>query len=158
MTPSSILFLLAIGMGTGLSPWAPGTMGCVLFMLFWWPLAACSRRLYAMVLGGVVVVGIPLCGFAADVIGVEDAPAIVWDELGGLLLALSVVPRHPLWGLLGLACFRFFDVLKIWPVGWVDHVLPGGWGIVADDLIAGGMALAVLWLFRVVWRRRFLSP
>ncbi|MGB1761711.1 phosphatidylglycerophosphatase A family protein [Alloalcanivorax xenomutans] len=158
MTPSSILFLLAIGMGAGLSPWAPGTMGCVLFMLFWWPLAVCSRRLYAMVLGGVVVVGIPLCGFAAEVIGVEDAPAIVWDELGGLLLALSVVPRHPLWGLLGLAGFRFFDVLKVWPVGWVDQNLAGGLGIMLDDLVAGLYALLVLMVARCVWRLRSPSP
>ncbi|MBM7334602.1 MAG: phosphatidylglycerophosphatase A [Alcanivorax sp.] len=151
MHPESFLVLLAQGLGAGLSPWAPGTVASLLFLLLWWPLARLSRPRYLLVVLLVAVAGVPLCGLASGTLGVHDAASVVWDELGGLLLALAVVPRHPGWGLAGFAAFRFFDVLKPGPVGWVDLHLNGGLGIVLDDLVAGGLALVVLWL--MVWGR-----
>ncbi|MFP1681334.1 phosphatidylglycerophosphatase A [Alloalcanivorax sp. C16-1] len=154
MHPESFLVLLAQGLGAGLSPWAPGTVASLLFLLIWWPLARLPRRHYLVVVGLVAVAGVPLCGLASEALGVHDAGSVVWDELGGLLLALTVVPRHVGWGLVGFAVFRFFDVLKPGPVGWADLHLNGGLGIVLDDLVAGGLALAVLLLARAAWRRR----
>ncbi|MFC6328913.1 phosphatidylglycerophosphatase A family protein [Alloalcanivorax gelatiniphagus] len=155
MHPESILVLLAQGLGVGLSPWAPGTLASLLFLLVWWLLAGQPRPQYLLVVALVVVAGVPLCGLASRALGVHDAGSVVWDELGGLLLALAVVPRRAVWGLAGFAVFRFFDVLKPGPVGWVDLHLNGGIGIVLDDLVAGALALAVLWVMvRVCGGRR----
>ena len=149
-----ILVFLAQGLGAGLSPWAPGTVASLLFLLVWWPLARLRWPAYGALVALVVVTGVPLCGLAAAALGVHDAPSIVWDEWGGLLLALSVVPRRPVWGLAGLLVFRLFDALKLGPVGWVDQHLGGGLGIVLDDLVAGALALTVLLLAQAVWRKR----
>ena len=152
MHPESVLVLLAQGLGIGLSPWAPGTVASLLFLLIWWPLARLPRPHYMLAVLLVAAAGVPLCGLAAEVLGVHDAGSLVWDELGGLLLALAVVPRRPVWGLAGFAVFRLFGVFKPGPVGWVDLHLNGGVGIVLDDLVAGALALLVLWL--MVWIRR----
>jgi len=80
--------------------------------------------------------------------GMVDHQAIVIDEVVGLWLAvlipLTLIPL-PMdlrcWLLLGaLALFRVFDIAKPWPVCWLERSLPGGWGVVADDLMAGAMA------------------
>lgn len=153
METSAIVVLLAQGLGAGLSPWAPGTVASALFMLLWWPLARLSRTGYTVAWALVVLAGWVLCDVAARALAVHDAPSIVWDELGGLLLALVVVPRRLPWALAGLAAFRFFDVLKPWPVGWVDENIGGGLGIMMDDLVAALFALALLLAARGCCRR-----
>ena len=89
---------------------------------------------------------------------VVDHPAIVIDEVVGLWLAvlipLTLIPL-PVdlrwWLLLGaLALFRVFDIAKPWPVSMLERSLPGGWGVVADDLMAGAMAGLGLTLSAIV--------
>ena len=90
--------------------------------------------------------------------GVADHPAIVIDEVVGLWLAvlipLTLIPlpiEHRGWLLLGaFALFRVFDIAKPWPVSWLERSLPGGWGVVADDLMAGVMAGLCLTLSAIV--------
>ena len=91
--------------------------------------------------------------------GVADHPAIVVDEVVGLWLAmlipLTLIPlpieQHRGWLLLGaFALFRVFDIAKPWPVSWLERSLPGGWGVVADDLMAGVMAGLCLTLSAIV--------
>lgn len=149
----SVSVLLAQGLGAGLLPWAPGTVASLLFMLAWWPLAGLPRMAYALVSVVVVLAGVVVCDVAARTLGRHDAPSIVWDEWGGLLLTLAVVPRRLICGLGGLVAFRFFDVLKPWPVGWVDQTLGGGLGIMLDDLVAGVFALLLLLSVRLIVRR-----
>ena len=90
--------------------------------------------------------------------GVADHPAIVIDEVVGLWLAvlipLTLIPlpiEHRGWLLLGaFVLFRVFDIAKPWPVSWLERSLPGGWGVVADDLMAGVMAGLCLTLSVIV--------
>lgn len=143
---SNPIHFLALGFGSGLSPKAPGTMGTLaaipLFLLIsWLPLAA-----YLAVVVLVSVVGIWICDRAARDFGVHDHPAIVWDEIAGFLVTMIAVPAGLAWVVLGFLLFRLFDILKPWPIRWLDRHVHGGVGIMLDDLLAGAFALVLLHL------------
>ena len=132
-------------MGTGLSPYAPGTAGSLLAVLTWW-FAFAELPLVARV-------AIALVAFGLGVVLVErvvrrydlgDAPAIVWDEIAGCWLALAVVPKSWPWVVTAFALFRLGDIAKPWPVSWADRSVGGGLGIMLDDLIVGGLVAVVL--------------
>ena len=79
----------------------------------------------------------------------HDASEIVVDEVIGIWIALCFVPADVLLYVLGFVLFRLFDILKPWPVGWADRELKGATGVLADDVLAGIMAAAVLWA--LIW-------
>ncbi len=136
--------LLALGFGSGLLPKAPGTWGTVVGCLLFAALAPLGVVPTAVATVVAIGVGIPLCGRAAKRLGVHDHSAIVWDEIAGVMLTLLFVPFHWAWLLAGFLLFRFFDVLKPWPISWLDRRVPGGLGIMLDDVLAGAAAGAVL--------------
>ncbi len=74
----------------------------------------------------------------------KDAPYIVIDEIAGMLFTCFLVSPTAAHLVAGFFLFRFFDVVKIFPANWFQRHLPGGWGIVADDLAAGVYANLVL--------------
>lgn len=81
--------------------------------------------------------------------GIHDAPEIVVDEVAGQWLALlPVIPLAPSWGLFALAflLFRLFDIVKPWPISWLDAKVGGGIGVMVDDLVAGLMAAFIIWI------------
>ena len=90
------------------------------------------------------VVGIWICGQTARDLGVHDHGGIVWDEIVGMLIALTAAPPGWLWLVAGFAMFRLFDVVKPWPISTLDREVGGGLGIMLDDILAGLCALAVL--------------
>jgi phosphatidylglycerophosphatase A len=128
---------LALGAGAGLAPRAPGTAGSLLglvagWLTFGWPFAA-----RIALVAGTVLAGIWICGASARRLGVHDHPGIVFDEIAGMLatlLAAAVLDFYEL--ALAFVLFRFFDIVKPWPIRDVDHRLGGGLGIMLDDLIA----------------------
>lgn len=136
---------LALSFGAGLSPWAPGTIGALVAF----PLAAVLRlappEIIAATLVVFLVVGCMACGKACRVLGKQDHGSIVWDETFGMLLVLLSVPFGP-WGwLFGFAAFRFFDILKPWPIRLADVYTSGGIAVMLDDVAAAIFAIAVLW-------------
>ena len=136
--------LLAFGLGTGLSPWAPGTIGTILGVGVAWlslPLALELRLAIGAVL---VVAGIWLCGESARRIGVHDHPGIVWDEIAAIYLLLLTVPFSAWDWTLAFGLFRIFDIWKPWPIRDLDHRLAGGTGIMLDDLVAAVYAALIL--------------
>jgi phosphatidylglycerophosphatase A len=143
--------LLAFGLGSGLSPKAPGTAGTVMALPFvvlmmQWPLA-----LYLSCLVMLSLVGIYLCGESARRLGEHDHPGIVFDEFVGMAITMFAVPLN-LWTLLlGFVLFRLLDIFKPWPIREADHRLQGGLGIMLDDVIAGVFACTMLHaLLRVI--------
>lgn len=137
---------LAFGFGSGAVRRAPGTWGtlaAVPFVPLWQHLPFTG---YLLVLVVSALVGIWLCGRTARDLGVHDHGGIVWDEFVGYWLTMLLAPPGWLWLLGGFVLFRFFDILKPWPIGWVDRKVHGGLGIMLDDILAGLMALAVLLL------------
>ena len=149
---STPIHALAFGLGTGCSPRAPGTVGTVLGVPLFLALAWLPLPLYLAVSLILFVFGCWLCGESSRLLGVHDSPGIVFDEVVGYLIAaapllptLSLTDR-PLWQglLLAFLLFRIFDVVKPWPIRWLDRQVHGGFGIMVDDLLAGVFAAAVL--------------
>lgn len=142
------VLLLAFGFGSGLAPKAPGTAGTALALLLWLPLLSLSFEIRLAVTLGIIIVGPLICGVAARRLGVHDHGGIVWDEFAGLFLTLlflpaAVGPEWP-WLVAGFLFFRFFDIVKLWPIRWLDRQVDGGTGIMLDDLVAGLFAAALL--------------
>jgi len=94
----------------------------------------------------VTVVGIWICGVAADKLGEHDFGGIVWDEIAGYLITLWLVPFSWAAVFWGFILFRIFDILKPWPIRWLDRNIHGGLGIMLDDVLAGIFAGLLLWL------------
>lgn len=138
---------VATWFGAGLLKPAPGTWGSLaavaLWALFAWGTHATPTALWIALLAGIVVsiaLGVPAATIAARESGREDPGFVVVDEVAGQWIALLFVP--PLWtnALLALLFFRFFDILKPWPIRRLE-ALPEGTGIMLDDLAAGVLAL-----------------
>lgn len=129
---------LAFGFGAGLSPKAPGTAGTLVALPLWWLLASFTDAWgYLAVTLAVIAVGPWICGKTSRDMGVHDHGGIVWDEIAGFLLTMFLMPVTPLAALLGFLFFRLFDIVKPWPIGWLDRRIHGGTGIMLDDLVAG---------------------
>ena len=128
---------VAFGLGTGLTPRLPGTVGTLLAIPLWWWLSDLDVILYLAITGCAFLIGIWICNHAMGKLGPHDHPGIVFDEIVGYLLALVVVPTSVGWLLLSFVLFRFFDIVKPWPIGWLDRRIHGGFGVMLDDLAAG---------------------
>lgn len=141
---------LAFGLGSGLSPKAPGTAGTLLGTLLFIPLLLWSQPFAIAVLVIGLLVGSWLCGVAADYMNVHDHGGIVWDEFVGVWLVLVLLPEQSmLYWVLAFFVFRIFDVVKPWPIKWADQKVSGGFGIMLDDVLAGLLAIAVIWITHV---------
>lgn len=135
---------LSLGFGSGLAPKAPGTFGTLAAVPLYWLLSDATLLLYLAVVIVAAALGIWLCGYTARALGVHDHPAIVWDEVVGYFITMLAAPAGWQWLLLGFVLFRLFDILKPWPIRWIDRHVHGGFGIMLDDVLAGAMAWLVL--------------
>ena len=154
------LHLLALGLGSGLAPRAPGTFGTLagwagyLLLVRWVPPHAWGLLLLVAFVGGIWI-----CGRTARALGTDDPSPVVWDEIVAIWLVLWLLQPAPgvpaAWWLqaLGFALFRLFDAVKRGPVGWADRHVKGGLGIMFDDLVAALLTLAVLFgaLLAAAW-------
>ena len=138
------LHALAIGFGTGLSPAAPGTAGSLLGLAAVWFLSPFGVAWYASITVVLGVAGVYVCGLTARDYGAEDPGFIVLDEIVGIMVTMYLLPTTWGWLLAGFILFRIFDIWKPFPVRQVDENLPGGAGIMADDVLAGLYALGIL--------------
>lgn len=143
-----LIMLLATGFGLGRLPKAPGTWGTLLAFpiqgLFL--LAALPPLSYALWLGGLFLLGVWAAGSAEKILDRADPGQVVIDEVVGMLIALIAVPPTLLNWLAAFFIFRFFDIVKPFPIGFVDRNCHGGLGIMLDDVLAGLYALAVIHL------------
>ncbi len=143
--------LLATGFGSGLSPIIPGTMGTLASIPLYLLLVQLPLGIYISLLIASFVIGIKICQQTSDDMGVHDHGSIVWDEFVGFWLTMLLVPILQLpsndwkWIATGFVLFRFFDMVKPWPIGWLDKRIHGGLGIMLDDVVAGVMAMLSLW-------------
>jgi phosphatidylglycerophosphatase A len=143
---SNPVHLLAFGLGSGAVPKAPGTAGTVAAIPLYLLLQPLAWWIYLLMTAVLFLAGIWLCGRTSRDLGVHDHGGIVWDEWVGLLVTLWLAPSGWIWLLAGFVLFRLFDILKPWPIGWLDRRIGGGLGIMLDDLLAGFYGFALLQL------------
>ncbi|MEY2700929.1 MAG: hypothetical protein RIQ52_1684 [Pseudomonadota bacterium] len=141
---------VALGLGTGLAPVGPGTVGSLLGVLFWYGLQDLHWMAYLILVLVLFLAGIPACQRTAQAMQSDDPGSIVWDEVVGMLLAMTALPSHDLVHIaLAFLLFRLFDIVKPGPVGWCDRHVHGGLGIMLDDVVAGAMAWCVIFLLNM---------
>jgi phosphatidylglycerophosphatase A len=140
--------LLAFGFGSGLLPKAPGTFGTLAAIPIYLLIQPLSLWLYLLLVISGFLLGIWLCDQTSKDLGVHDHSGIVWDEIIGYLLAMAFVPLGIWWIVIGFGLFRLFDILKPWPIGWLDKRVGGGLGIMLDDMVAGLFAGLVMLLLQ----------
>ncbi len=123
--------------GIGLAPKAPGTVATIATLPIYWLLAhACTPPIYALLVALLLIASVPICTAYEKALGAEDPPTLVLDEVCGLLITMLWIQPGWLTLLLGLALFRLFDILKPFPIHTVEKRLPGGLGVMADDVVA----------------------
>ncbi|MFN9749108.1 MAG: phosphatidylglycerophosphatase A [Burkholderiales bacterium] len=151
---------MAMGFGSGLAPWAPGTCGTLWAWLSYVVLAPwLSDAQWAALIAASLIIGWWACTVTARHLGVKDPSAIVWDEIVAFWLVLWMIsPAHWMGQAGAFVLFRLFDAAKPGPVGWADRCFqlppgspPGaaqGWGILWDDLVAAGCTLLIVAFWR----------
>ncbi len=135
-TSEKIIKLLATGFGSGLSPFAPGTMGTLVgipISLLCLPLILPARLLFVIFL---IALAIYISGRAERIYSKKDDQRIVIDEIVGFQVAMLPVAITGLSICAAFVLFRIFDIWKPFPVRHLQN-LPGGWGVVIDDVAAG---------------------
>lgn len=142
--PRRLHHWIAFGLGSGLAPRAPGTVGTLAAIPLYLLLALLHWSAYLGVLVILALVGIWACERTARDLDVDDPSAIVWDEWVGFLVTMIAAPAGWGWVLAGFLLFRVLDIWKPWPIRWADRRVGGGLGIMLDDLIAGAMAAVVI--------------
>lgn len=144
--------LLAVGFGSGLIHPAPGTwgslagtfIGVILLVLL-------GTKTFLILTALCFALGCYLCQKTADDMGVHDHGTIVWDEFVGIFIVLAAVPELSWqWILMAFVLFRFFDILKPYPIRYFDEKLKSGFGIMVDDVLAAIYAVIVVFVIRMV--------
>ncbi len=129
---------------TGYAPLASGTVASAAALVVYFLLPVDLPWLVPALGGLLFILGVPACGWMARRYQDKDPSQATVDEGAVMLLVLAYLPRS--WFFVGLAfvLFRFFDIVKVWPARPAER-LPGGWGIMVDDLVAGAYAALICW-------------
>ena len=138
------IHFLAIGLGSGAVPKAPGTWGTIMAVILFLPLSLLALPYYILMVILAALIGIYFCGRTSKDWGVHDHGGIVWDEFVGFWITMIAVPVTWYWVLLGFLLFRLFDIWKPWPISYLDKHVHGGLGIMLDDIVAGLISLGIL--------------
>ncbi|MBM4277213.1 MAG: phosphatidylglycerophosphatase A [Deltaproteobacteria bacterium] len=137
--------ILATGLGVGYSPIAPGTLGTLLAIPIYFFLSEIPFPLYEITLAGFFFLAIWVSDKTGAVFGKKDDQRIVIDEMIGFFITMLWVTKTPFFILVGFILFRFFDILKPFPIRRFEKVR-GGFGVVLDDVMAGVYANILLHL------------
>lgn len=138
------IHLISFGLGTGLSPKAPGTVGTLLGFPLFAALMSMGMAAQLVMLAILFMVGVVCCQITGKAVGEPDHGGIVIDEIVCFAMVLVFVPASPLWWSAAFGTFRFFDIVKIWPANWVDKTFKNGFGVMLDDLVAALFSIGVL--------------
>jgi len=138
---------LATWFGAGYLPKAPGTWGSLAALPLYLFLRHLNLENYLLALGLIFLVAVISAGQAEKILDRKDPGVVVIDEVLGMLITLIAAPDNPVIWLAGFFIFRFFDILKPWPIRLADRRINGGLGIVLDDVLAGIYSFISLQVF-----------
>jgi len=135
---------LATGFYSGYIPLAPGTFGTVVAVPFCYVLSVLGPLEGIVFVGAFLGVAVWISGEAEKIFKKKDSGLIVIDEMAGFLVTLYAIPLTVTTLAAGFLLFRLMDIAKPFPVRRLETALPGGWGVVGDDVLAGVYANVVL--------------
>jgi phosphatidylglycerophosphatase A len=139
-----LIEFLATGGWIGHAPVAPGTFGSLAALPLCWMLSCLSFGSEIVVMGILIGASIWISHAAEKMDSQDDPKHVVVDEICGMAVALSGLPFIPVIVIGAFALFRMFDIVKPFPIRWVDRKVPGGLGIMLDDILAGMLANMLL--------------
>ncbi len=142
--PPFLARIIYTGLGLGLSPKAPGTVGTLLGIPIFWLCQDFSWWLYAVITIIISLLGWWAAQQAEEDYGQHDAPQVVIDEVAGYMVTMFLAPALPFIWLWGFLAFRLFDIWKPGIIGKIDRQVPGAGGVMLDDIAAGLYAWALL--------------
>ena len=132
-----ISYYVAVGFGVGFIQYMPGTLGTLLIGIPSYILICeLATNYYTIIVFLGILLGIWVCSLAERILNIPDDPAIVWDEVCGYWLTMLGMPLNITSVLAGFFAFRFFDILKPWPINIVQQKVHNGVGIMLDDMLA----------------------
>jgi phosphatidylglycerophosphatase A len=139
---------IALGFGTGLSPFAPGTVGTLLgFPVYWVASNLLARHgpfAIPALIATMFLLGVWACARTGHDLGVADHSGMNWDEIVAFQLVLLLTPQAWQWQAFAFFGFRFFDVFKPPPIRQVDARMKGGLGVMFDDILAAFYTLLAM--------------
>jgi phosphatidylglycerophosphatase A len=138
------VIVAATWFGTGLSPYASGTVGTFAAIPFYYLLSRLDSPLYMIVTVAFTLLACRICGLAESAFGEKDSGKIVIDEVAGYLVAMTAVPFSWKGVAAGFLLFRFFDITKVPPARFFDRHVKNGYGVVLDDVVAGLYSCIIL--------------
>ena len=139
----TVLFL-STGFYSGYIPVAPGTFGSLTALPFCYLVSMCSQAGGAVIIVAVILLAVWLADSSEKLINKKDPGCIVIDEIAGMLVTLAGLPFNIITVVLGFVLFRLLDIFKPFPIRLLEKKVPGGAGIVVDDLLAGIIANVTL--------------
>ena len=129
----------------GRIPLAPGTFSSLFSVIIWFIFFKAANPIFLAILTIILFfLGVLACEHDNKYSNKHDPSYIVIDEFVGQWIVFLFIPVNPLNALIGFILFRFFDISKIGPVGYFER-MPGGWGVMADDVVAGVLSLMILY-------------
>lgn len=146
----SLAWLVATGFGSGHSPFAPGTAGSLVGVLLFLPLVGLAWPTQLAATVALTLVGVLAATRVARIVGRKDPGLVVVDEVAGQWVTFLALPFTPVTALAGFLLFRVMDIVKPWPARDLER-LPGGLGIMADDVAAGIYAQLALRVGLAIW-------
>lgn len=139
-----IVLFIATGAHVGNIPFAPGTFGSILGLGACYLLSMVSVSVAAIIVTALIVLSVWASEHAERLVGKKDPGSVVIDEVAGMVVTLMGLPFGVVTALSGFILFRLLDILKPHPVRFFQDDLPGGAGIVMDDVAAGIIANIIL--------------
>ena len=138
------LYFFAFGLGSGTIPFAPGTFGTLMAIPFYLLLSPLPLIAYLIFTILFISLSSYVCERVSREIHVDDHPGMCIDEFAGFFVTMINAPHGFWWIVLGFVLFRLFDILKPWPISYIDKNIHNGFGMVLDDVVAGVFAAIII--------------
>lgn len=144
------LYFIAFGLGSGAMPIAPGTFGTLFAIPCYLLLRELPTHAYLIFTLCFIIFSSWLCDYISRQTHTHDHPGMCIDEFAGFFVTMLYAPSGWLWVATGFVLFRLFDILKPWPISYVDKNIHGGFGMVLDDVLAGLLSCAIIQIIAII--------
>lgn len=134
----------------GYIPFAPGTFGAAIGCLIYLAVPYIPVAMIFIGLAGFIAFSVWIAGEAEKILNSKDPGCVIIDEIAGMMVTFFALPRSVYIGIAGFVIFRFFDILKPFPIKWMEKKFSGGFGVVIDDVAAGVISNIVLRLLLMI--------